>query len=470
VAWCSDARLILGTLLQAKLPQLAQLAVEGMARALVGMGELPAAWDFQQVELPEFMVPFEDEPRVIELMESGQAVLLSGMGGIGKTRLAKSVFSRLQGTHPTMPACYVSVDWASASPSNAELLNVLQTLLEKLAFVKAVPDGLQEGRALLARNLKGKNVLLVVDNARVSHLRSLLTCKDEHGKTTSIMDLLAPGSMVLITSRSRLSAHPFHGCQGLEEVRMQFLPKPQARQLLMSHAGISPTADLGAVLDAALDRCGGLPLAVEVAGTSLKRNKKGLLKEGQDDKGYLDEEALLHAYDYVPAATGYTLMETLRLTWEEDIAGGVGSTLLDIVRGSQDGRCLEGHLERLEERCLVNRRQGAHGVLEPGAWVPNTVVDFCKIYLGCYMGDQGRSAVEQEAIKCNLQMMQVGLAQGLLCHTRLRRAVHPSFGASPACLVLTLLCGGSGLHRPARAQLGLPGGDFGGAGQVPVSL
>jgi hypothetical protein len=388
--------------------------VQETAEKLDSMGELPT---MENVELPDFMLDRpDDEKAIFDVLERKKAVLLTGMGGIGKTTLANSVFGRLQERHRTMPKCYVSLDWAQAN-SLTEVRRAQKDLLEKLAFVMGEPADVKGGRKLLAKHLKGKTVLLLVDNAQVSHLGHLLTCKDEDGKDTTIMDLLAEGSMVLMTSRARLAAHskPLRCCPVLEEVQMKFLLKPQALELLMK---ISPATNLGTVagvLEAVLERCGGLPLAVEVVGMALDENRL-LWKAGQDGGRCLDEKALEAVYSGTKARTRQTLFETLKLTWEETSENRQAvSTLLDIVWflrthccSQVSSWCEQFVLGQLVDLCLVDRCPAAqHGPLEQGAAVPNAVVDFCKLKLGSHVWQE----VGQQAIKSRLEQQVTSLCR-----------------------------------------------------------
>jgi plasmid stability protein len=196
---------------------------------------------------------------VAELAGPGRGVLvLCGMGGCGKTRLAlEAAFTAQQGG--------MDVWWVSAA-QQASLEAGMRSLGRRLG----VPDsGLEHGDAadVIWQYLAGRQGpwLLVIDNADdPALLAGAGTCVAE-GRGW-LRPVASPAGTVLVTSRDGDAASWGPWCQ---RRRLQVLPGGQAAAVLADHAGHHP--GLGRVQDAEelAARLGGLPLALKIAGSYL---------------------------------------------------------------------------------------------------------------------------------------------------------------------------------------------------------
>jgi hypothetical protein len=140
-------------------------------------------------------------------------------------------------------------------------------LLKDLAAVDAQLDDAEEGRSKLARELRGKSVLVVVDNVWGDQLEFLLP--------EGFMQLLGEGSMVLVTSREQGAAGEL---QQVTAVEMRCLSDEQSMELFCKYAfpGLAPAPSSwekhveqsrwASQILAALKMCAGLPMALEVVG------------------------------------------------------------------------------------------------------------------------------------------------------------------------------------------------------------
>ncbi|KAM7465515.1 hypothetical protein LguiB_013077 [Lonicera macranthoides] len=199
-----------------------------------------------------------------------------GLGGIGKTALARAVFNKI--SHQFEVACFLD--------NIGEVLRKdgLKCLQEQFLSKALMVDDLQimnvNERFNLSKRLCFKCVLLVLDD--VDHLDQLEVLAGTHC-------LFGPRSKIIITTRDRhlLVAH---GVDEIYEVRL--LNDGEAIQLfnLKAFKDIRPTDDLVGLSDQVIRFAGGLPLALKVLGSTLygenfafwRASLEKLSKEGPD--------------------------------------------------------------------------------------------------------------------------------------------------------------------------------------------
>ncbi|MGW2214065.1 ATP-binding protein, partial [Nonomuraea sp. NPDC001684] len=170
---------------------------------------------------------------------------VDGMPGVGKTALAVHVAHLLAADYPDGQ---LFVDLYTHTPGipAADPRETLGRLLARTGMdPRHIPDDLGERAARWRSRLAGKKMLLILDDAAgPSQVDPLLPG--------------TPGSLVLITSRSRMI-----GLDGAEVLPLAPLPPEQATALFVRLAGrgsVSGT-DAAAVTDL-VQLCGHLPLAV----------------------------------------------------------------------------------------------------------------------------------------------------------------------------------------------------------------
>ena len=180
--------------------------------------------------------------------------VIEGMAGVGKTCLAVhaahelvragrfgglQLYANLRGFDPHRPA--------------AEPADVLDGLLRALGVDRTrIPDGLDARAALFRDCLHGREALLLLDDATgEQQIRPLIPA--------------SPGCLVLVTSRRSLA-----GLDGATPLPLDTLTGSESMDLLTAIVG---TRHVRADRDAA-DRvavlCGGLPLALTLAGARLR--------------------------------------------------------------------------------------------------------------------------------------------------------------------------------------------------------
>jgi hypothetical protein len=367
---------------------LARLVVQDAAKALEGMGKMPF---LKPQELPRIMVGLEgaqdansNKARVMSLLtdESNRSmVLLHGMGGIGKTTLAKAVFNELQWSSATTPCSFLRLD-----PSMKDPDHVVPKQCELLAQLAQVENPrittAEEGRLMLSRvategNLKGQKVLLVVDNVWGSQLEWLLP--------EELMEHLSEGSMVLVTSREVTAAGGFRdGAGGVKELEMDCLSEEQSLELFCKHAykRSSPPDGEEERVRGVVGRCAGLPMAVEVVGRHLAALKV-------KDMFWRNLEVALPRV-FKSESSGRkererTLFDAVMLSWE-GLDDDEKETLQDIVwflKGASwahlQSYCKYHVLECLTNKGLVKRSteyDKAYGCYQVD--VHDTIASFCK--------------------------------------------------------------------------------------------
>ncbi|MFJ9693950.1 ATP-binding protein [Kitasatospora sp. NPDC101183] len=231
-------------------------------------------------DLPDFTGREEQLALVLAALSEGRVPVVAGMGGIGKTSLAVHAAHRAAADYPD-GRLYADLRGADDSP--ADPARVLAAFLRALgADAREIPDSLDERSALYRTLLAGRRALVLLDNAADERqLAPLLP-----GSATAAGE----GPAVLVTSRAALTTLP-----GAVLVDLGELDTAQAEELLRRILG---DARVAAEQDAAAgiaELCGGMPLAVRIAGARLAARPRwtlarlaGLLR---DERRRLDELA-----------------------------------------------------------------------------------------------------------------------------------------------------------------------------------
>jgi tetratricopeptide (TPR) repeat protein len=171
---------------------------------------------------------------------------IHGMVGVGKTALAVHAAHQLADRFPD-GQFYINLRAHDPIRDPVSPADGLETLLRILDVpAERIPAGLDDRAATL--------------RARMANRRALLVLDDAAGRE-QVWPFLpgAPGCRVLITSRRRLT--------GLPDARifsLDVLPKTDAATLFTRIVGVERAWDAQAVAEV-VDRCGYLPLAVEIA-------------------------------------------------------------------------------------------------------------------------------------------------------------------------------------------------------------
>ncbi|GHJ43080.1 SARP family transcriptional regulator [Catellatospora sp. TT07R-123] len=206
------------------------------------------------------------------------AVIVSGPAGIGKTALAVSWAHRVKDRFPD-GSLYVNL--RGFDPDDGAVLDaaaVVRAFLDALGVPAArVPHSTDAQLGLYRSLLAGRRMLVLLDNARdVAQVRPLLPG--------------APGSLVLVTSRNRLTG--LVATDGARPVDLHPMTDEQAQELLHGRLGARRVTAEPAAVEAIAARCGGLPLALSIAAalaaTRPQQSLAALADQLADPAGVLD--------------------------------------------------------------------------------------------------------------------------------------------------------------------------------------
>ncbi|MER7704512.1 BTAD domain-containing putative transcriptional regulator [Kitasatospora sp. NPDC097605] len=189
-----------------------------------------------------------------EAVEQGGVVTVSailGMAGVGKTTLALHAAHLMRGR---FPEGYVHLNLGAHAVNQSPLAPqaVATSLLRRLGVpATTIPLDSEELFALCAEVLATRRAVVVLDDAAgAAQLRPLLPP--------------VPAALILVTSRRRLAEIP-----GSRPVFLDLLPVDDAVALFTSVVGRERADDRSRIVEI-VDRCGLLPLAIEIAASRFK--------------------------------------------------------------------------------------------------------------------------------------------------------------------------------------------------------
>jgi transcriptional regulator with XRE-family HTH domain len=198
--------------------------------------------------------------------------VITGKPGVGKSAFAIHAGHSLR---PHFPDMQLYADLGGTGGEPLEPGAVLARLLRDIGVPDNVIPAEVAGRVALYRSLlNDKRALVVLDGAADERrVRPLLPG--------------SPSCAVLVTSRSRLTA-----LAGAELCELTDIPASQAVELLERLAGRERTEREREAADRIVRLCGGLPLALRIAGATLKAKRhwtlRRLAERLEDERSRLD--------------------------------------------------------------------------------------------------------------------------------------------------------------------------------------
>jgi tetratricopeptide (TPR) repeat protein len=182
-----------------------------------------------------------------KVKQGGVAITgVRGMGGAGKTALARRLAAELKADYPD---AQIELDLKGVSAQSLSPADVLSAILRVFHPTAQLPERAEELAGLLRQRLDGRRALLLLDNAKdARQIAPLLTPP--------------PGCLVLVTSRQHFAL------PGVDAVNLGLMEPPEARALLLK---IAPR--IGPEAEALAEACGRLPLALRLAASFLAVNE-----------------------------------------------------------------------------------------------------------------------------------------------------------------------------------------------------
>lgn len=205
-------------------------------------------------------------------------VLLTGLGGTGKSALAVHAAHLLKEQYPDVQL-YVDLRGTDAQPSSP--LDVLAGFLRVLRVQEAdIPKGLDEREQLYRSILAERKALILLDNAR---------------DQIQVKPLLPAGLRCLVLVTSRWSLGEMDGTS--LSLEMNTMRTNDAMTLLGHCAGTERVLAEPDAAERIVHLCGYLPLALRIAGSHLKKRPVTLRQYASDLENEDERLALLASGD-----------------------------------------------------------------------------------------------------------------------------------------------------------------------------
>ncbi|GAB3667789.1 BTAD domain-containing putative transcriptional regulator [Actinocorallia lasiicapitis] len=348
--------------------------------------QLPASvGDFtgREREIADIVAALTDDAEVTPY--AARVVAISGRGGIGKSSLAVRVGYELADAFPH-GQLYAELKVPQGDEQTPEVLT--RFLLALGVTGSALPEDPDDRLKLYRSAVADRRMLIVLDDVN-----------DEQ----QVLPLLPgnPGCAVILTSRNRLS-----GLGGAHWIELDQFPEQNALDLLTRIIGPERIRDERAAATELVGLCGGLPLALRIAGARLASRPhwriSGLVRRLSDETSRLDEfvynslelrstielaycglsaaakrlfrlSSLLQAPDF-PAWTAAALLDCDLAEGEDVLETLIDVRLLDVVgHGSHDVRFRFHSLVRVYavEQAATDSEQERRAALERviGGWL-----------------------------------------------------------------------------------------------------
>ncbi|XP_058746938.1 uncharacterized protein LOC131619917 [Vicia villosa] len=230
------------------------------------VGQVLIKLDKKCLPIPDFPVGLESRAdQLIQfLRQNTRGVCLVGiwgMGGIGKSTIAKVIYNNL--CYEFEDRCFLAnirERWEKDRGPN----NLQEQLLSDILTRKIEVHSVEWGKAMINERLCTKQALVVLDDVSMREQLNAL-CGNRNG--------IGPGSIIIITTRD-VRLLNILGVDFIYKVKK--LNNHESLELFSWHAfkKASPTKGFLSLSGGVVSYCGGLPLALEVLGSYLFNRRK----------------------------------------------------------------------------------------------------------------------------------------------------------------------------------------------------
>lgn len=218
-----------------------------------------------------------------EQTASARVISLDGQAGVGKTTLAVAWAHSVK-HHFTDGAFFADLRGYAAFGDPADPSDVLEDMLTALGVSSAeLPPTVERRAALMRTMLDGARMLVLLDNAaHVEQVRPLIPA--------------APGCLVVVTSRRRLSGLAVH--HGAHCLTVEAFPPADSLALLGEVISPDRVEAERHAAERIIRFCSGLPLAVRVAAERIASSRHLTVTNLADDLSEVDKRLdVLSPYD-----------------------------------------------------------------------------------------------------------------------------------------------------------------------------
>eukprot|EP01018_Ginkgo_biloba_P005499 Gb_37795 [translate_table: standard] len=256
--------------------------------------DLHKTLDIMWLDVPKHPVGLEERKNeLIKLLKVDDGSVLTvgiyGMGGLGKTTLAKAVYNDIHSSFEA--SSFVSDVRATAQQLNG-LRDMQRQILKDLTGEKIKPNNVTHGKSQMRSRLGSKLALVILDDVDDDKQLDALGQRDWFGE----------GSRIIVTTRNK---HVLNVVQADEHRATEGLEFEQALQLFSWHAflRVCPDTDFQGVSKRIVNDCKGVPLSLEVIGAHLFDKKE-------------DRECWVEALRRIESLQDEGLYKTLKISYD----------------------------------------------------------------------------------------------------------------------------------------------------------
>ncbi|XP_049931900.1 disease resistance protein Roq1-like isoform X1 [Nymphaea colorata] len=205
---------------------------------------------------------------VKKMLENGgningvHVVGIHGMGGLGKTTIAKAVYNDL--AHGFNGAtCFISDVRENARQHNG-LVNLQKKFIEDIFKEKNTSLGdVDQGKIVIKDKASGKRILLILDDVDSGKQLDALAGGRDWFDSGSVIIITTRDEKVLLCCNMKVKQHEIY--------KPQELNKDESLKLFMHHAfnDVQPEGEYLRLSNEVVEAAGGLPLTLEVLGSLL---------------------------------------------------------------------------------------------------------------------------------------------------------------------------------------------------------